>query len=46
MDMAIQPRTAPGRRFFELAELHAKEAADAAQRHDREGTFPVSSFLG
>lgn len=44
MDMSIQPRTAPGRRFFELAEMHAKEAADVAGHHDQEGTFPVEVF--
>ena len=44
MDLSIQPRTTPGSRFCELAAMHAKEAADAADRHDREGTFPVEVF--
>src|SRR5829696_7649562 len=44
MDFDIQPRTAAGRQFVELAATHAKEAADHAERHDREGTFPVEVF--
>lgn len=44
MDPTIQPLTAPGRRFVELAEMHAKEAAEVAERHDRDGTFPAEVF--
>jgi alkylation response protein AidB-like acyl-CoA dehydrogenase len=44
MDTAMRPMTAAGTRFCELAELHAKEAAEAAPASDREGTFPVAVF--
>jgi alkylation response protein AidB-like acyl-CoA dehydrogenase len=44
MDRRIQPRTEAGRRFCELAEIHADEAGAHAGRHDREGTFPTEVF--
>ena len=44
MDRRIQPRTEAGRRFCELAGVHAQEAAVHAERHDREGTFPTEAF--
>ena len=44
MDFRMQPRTEAGQRFVGLAEVHAKEAAEHADRHDREGTFPVEVF--
>lgn len=44
MDTSIRPTTAAGVRFCELAELHAKEAAEAAPISDRDGTFPVEVF--
>jgi alkylation response protein AidB-like acyl-CoA dehydrogenase len=40
----MQPVTEAGQRFVGLAEVHAKEAAQHADRHDREGTFPVEVF--
>ena len=44
MDFRMQPRTEAGQRFVGLAEVHAKEAAEHADRHDREGTFPLEVF--
>lgn len=40
----MQPVTEAGEQFCNLAEVHAKEAADRAGRHDREGTFPTEVF--
>jgi alkylation response protein AidB-like acyl-CoA dehydrogenase len=44
MEHQLEPRTKAGRRFAELAEDHAAEAAERAEEHDREGTFPVEAF--
>jgi alkylation response protein AidB-like acyl-CoA dehydrogenase len=44
MDFRMQPSTEPGQRFVGLAEVHAKEAAEHAGHHDREGTFPLEVF--
>lgn len=44
MDFRMQPRTEAGQRFVGLAEVHAKEAAECADRHDRQGTFPTEVF--
>jgi alkylation response protein AidB-like acyl-CoA dehydrogenase len=44
MDFRLQPRTEPGRRFVELAEVHAKEAAEHAAQHDQEGSFAFEVF--
>jgi alkylation response protein AidB-like acyl-CoA dehydrogenase len=44
MDVRMQPGTEAGQRFAGLAEVHAKEAAQHADRHDREGTFPIEAF--
>ena len=44
MDFRMQPTTETGQRFVALAEVHAKEAAEHADRHDREGTFPTEVF--
>ena len=44
MDFRMQPRTEAGQRFVGLAQVHAKEAAEYADRHDREGTFPTEVF--
>lgn len=35
MDFRMQPATQAGQRFVGLAEVHAKEAAQHADRHDR-----------
>ena len=44
MDHRLQPRTSAGKRFVELAEAHAVEAAPRAVEHDRDGTFPFEVF--
>jgi alkylation response protein AidB-like acyl-CoA dehydrogenase len=44
MDFRMQPGTEAGQRFVGLAEVHAKEAAEHAERHDRDGTFPLEVF--
>jgi len=44
MDFRMQPSTEAGQRFVALAEVHAKEAAEHADRHDREGTFAFEVF--
>jgi alkylation response protein AidB-like acyl-CoA dehydrogenase len=44
LDLRIEPTTEAGRRFCELAEQHAVEAAEVAEQHDRDGTFPHDVF--
>jgi alkylation response protein AidB-like acyl-CoA dehydrogenase len=44
VDFRMQPGTEAGQRFVGLAEVHAKEAAEHADRHDRDGTFPLEVF--
>ena len=44
MDFSLQPRTAPGRRFVELAEKHAEQLRAAADEHDRAARFPAGAF--
>ena len=44
MDFRIEPTTEPGRRFCELAEKHAIEAAEIADANDKAGTFPHELF--
>jgi alkylation response protein AidB-like acyl-CoA dehydrogenase len=39
----LEPTTTAGRKFVELAEMHAAEAATRAAEHDRDGTFPVEA---
>jgi hypothetical protein len=43
MDREIMPLTEAGRRFVALAEEHARDLATRAERHDREGSFPVEN---
>jgi alkylation response protein AidB-like acyl-CoA dehydrogenase len=44
MDLEIMPLTEAGRRFTALAEDHARDFATRAERHDREGSFPVENI--
>jgi alkylation response protein AidB-like acyl-CoA dehydrogenase len=44
MDLRLTPTTEAGRRFCELAEKHAVEAAETAEAHDKAGTFPHELF--
>lgn len=44
MDFEIMPLTEAGRRFVALAEDHARDFATRAERHDREGSFPVENI--
>lgn len=44
MDLELMPLTEPGRRFVALAEKHARDFATRADRHDREGSFPVENI--
>ncbi|MDP9332639.1 MAG: acyl-CoA/acyl-ACP dehydrogenase [Actinomycetota bacterium] len=44
MDLRLQPRTAAGKRFVELADTHAAAAAVRSAEHDRDGTFPFEAF--
>jgi len=44
MDFRIEPTTDAGRRFCELAEKHAIEAAEIADANDKTGTFPHELF--
>ena len=45
MDFELECMSPMGARFAELAEKHATEFALAAQRRDREGRFPVESWV-
>ena len=40
----LLPITEAGRRFVELAEKHAVDFAERADRHDRDATFPFDNF--
>jgi alkylation response protein AidB-like acyl-CoA dehydrogenase len=40
MNNELQAATEPGRKFVELAEVHAADFAMRADQHDRDGTFP------
>lgn len=42
--MEIVPLTGAGRRFAALAEDHARDFATRAERHDREGSFPIENI--
>jgi alkylation response protein AidB-like acyl-CoA dehydrogenase len=44
MDLEIMPLTEAGRRFVAFAEEHARDFATRAERHDREGSFPVENI--
>jgi alkylation response protein AidB-like acyl-CoA dehydrogenase len=44
MDLRIEPTTEQGRRFCELAEKHAVEAAESADANDKAGAFPHELF--
>lgn len=44
MDLEVMPLTEAGRRFVALAEEHARDFATRAERHDREGNFPVENI--
>jgi alkylation response protein AidB-like acyl-CoA dehydrogenase len=44
MGFALTPRSEPGRKFVELAEMHAVEMAPHAAPHDHDGTFPVEAI--
>jgi alkylation response protein AidB-like acyl-CoA dehydrogenase len=44
MDSEMMPLTPPGLRFVALAEDHARDFATRAERHDREGSFPVENI--
>src|SRR6266571_5964971 len=44
MNFRIEPATEAGRRFCELAEKHAIEAAEIADANDKAGAFPHELF--
>jgi alkylation response protein AidB-like acyl-CoA dehydrogenase len=44
MDFEVAPLTPAGHRFVALAEDHARDFATRAERHDREGSFPVENI--
>ena len=44
MNLELTPLTDAGRRFTALAEEHARDFATRAERHDREGSFPVENI--
>jgi alkylation response protein AidB-like acyl-CoA dehydrogenase len=44
MDFDVMPLTPAGRRFCALAEDHARDFATRAERHDREGSFPIENI--
>jgi alkylation response protein AidB-like acyl-CoA dehydrogenase len=44
MDFEVMPLTPAGHRFVALAEDHARDFATRAERHDREGSFPIENI--
>ena len=42
--MELQPTTAAGRHFVEIAERHIETFRERAAGHDRDGTFPAENF--
>ena len=44
MDFELEPVSAAGTRFAELAEKHAQEFALTAGQHDRDGSFPDANW--
>src|SRR3954447_18398331 len=44
MDFELQPRTEAGREFVARCEAHEQDFAARADRHDREGSFPLENF--
>ena len=44
MNFEIMPLTPAGHRFIALTEDHARDFATRAERHDREGSFPVENI--